>query len=95
VTRILREVPLGPARLPDAPPLMHHRATMQPKPNLTCPRCGGPNDCAPARTGTFDAPCWCATVTIDAAAIAALPANDRNAACLCRRCATVPAPASR
>jgi len=74
---------------------MHHPALMLPKPNPMCPRCGEPNDCAPARTGTFDTRCWCATVTIDAATIAALPANARNAACLCRRCATAPAPAER
>jgi len=94
VTRRRRAGPSERLRLPGAAPVMHHRATMQPKPNPTCPRCGGPNDCAPARTGTFDTPCWCTTATIDAAAIAALPADARNEACLCRRCATAPASAT-
>ncbi|MEP7330365.1 MAG: cysteine-rich CWC family protein [Betaproteobacteria bacterium] len=59
-----------------------------PKPELRCPLCGTPNACAPARSGTFDTPCWCTTVTIDAAVIASLPTDQRNQACLCRRCAT-------
>lgn len=59
---------------------------MKPLPNSTCPVCGGPNACAPARTGDFAASCWCAAVTPDPAALAALPAELVDTACLCRRC---------
>lgn len=62
---------------PQATPLMH----------LTCPVCGGANQCAAAATGTVDVACWCTQVTIDAAALARVPAQARNRACLCPRCA--------
>ena len=58
-----------------------------PKPALECPVCGAPNECAPARTGTFDTPCWCTSVTVDPGVIAALPQRLRAKACLCPRCA--------
>ena len=64
------------------------RRDMLPKPNLQCPVCGGPNDCAPARSGKFETPCWCALVTVSSAPIAALSEGQRNQSCLCRRCAT-------
>ena len=57
-----------------------------PKANVTCPACGGPNDCAPARSGSFDTPCWCADLAVDPAAIAALLDGKRPGSCLCRRC---------
>ena len=57
-----------------------------PKANVTCPACGGPNDCAPARRGSFDTPCWCAELAVDPAAIAALLDGKRPGSCLCRRC---------
>jgi len=60
---------------------------MEPLPNHVCPLCGEPNDCAPARTGSFDTPCWCATVTIRAETLARIPPGQRNRSCLCRRCA--------
>ncbi|MGI8894671.1 MAG: cysteine-rich CWC family protein [Casimicrobiaceae bacterium] len=62
---------------------------MLPKPNFVCPACGGPNDCSPARSGTFDAPCWCSEITVHAAAIAHLPEHQRNRSCLCRQCAAI------
>lgn len=52
-----------------------------------CPLCGAPNECAPARSGSLDTPCWCASVTVSASALAAVPAPMRNRACLCPRCA--------
>lgn len=55
-----------------------------------CPLCGAPNDCAPAQSGSFDTPCWCASVTVSGCALAAVPEPLRNRACLCRRCATDP-----
>jgi len=58
------------------------------KPNSTCPLCGAPNECAPARSGTHDTPCWCWNITIDPAILAKIPPEARNEACLCRRCAT-------
>jgi hypothetical protein len=69
---------------------------MTPAPEPACPVCGGPNDCAPARTGDFASPCWCANVAADPDVLAALPDAARNRACLCRRCLTAqPAPAAR
>lgn len=62
-------------------------APMQPKPNALCPLCGEPNDCAPARSGSFDTPCWCTTVTIGADVLARIPEAQRNQSCVCRRCA--------
>jgi len=58
----------------------------KPLPNLACPRCGQANGCAPAATGNFDTPCWCTSVDVDPAALAAL-GGERDA-CLCRACAT-------
>lgn len=58
-----------------------------PKPNPVCPLCGGPNECAPARSGSFDTPCWCRTATIEPSIIARVPAAQRNEACICARCA--------
>ena len=53
-----------------------------------CPRCGQPNDCAPARSGDFATVCWCADLAVDPALLAALPASVRGGGCLCRRCLT-------
>jgi hypothetical protein len=63
---------------------------MQPKANHVCPLCGGPNECAPAMSGVLATPCWCQSVTIDAATFARIPATLRNEACLCVRCAAAP-----
>ena len=60
--------------------------TQPPLPNLRCPLCGAPNQCAPAASGTFDTPCWCKDVKMDPKAIAA--AGDKRDACLCPACAT-------
>lgn len=60
---------------------------MTPKPNLICPLCGGPNDCAPARSGSFETACWCRNVTIDPDILARVPEAQRNEACICARCA--------
>lgn len=62
---------------------------MEPKPNLICPLCGESNGCAPAQSGSFETPCWCNEVTIDPAALARVPAAQRNESCLCARCATI------
>ncbi|MED5622073.1 cysteine-rich CWC family protein [Ideonella sp. BN130291] len=63
---------------------------MQPLPNLRCPLCGGPNDCAPARCGRFDVDCWCSRATVSREALARVPEAQRNQACLCPRCAAGP-----
>ncbi|MEW9900573.1 cysteine-rich CWC family protein [Chitinivorax sp. PXF-14] len=60
---------------------------MTPKPNSTCPLCYGPNQCAPARSGSFDTPCWCTDALIDPLALALVPDAQRGEACLCPRCA--------
>ena len=62
--------------------------TLDPKPNNTCPLCGGPNGCAPAASGSFDTPCWCTATPIDPAVLARIPEAQRNLACVCRQCAT-------
>jgi len=64
--------------------------TLDPKPNNTCPLCGGPNGCAPAASGSFDTPCWCTTTPINPAALARIPDALRNQACICRNCAIAP-----
>lgn len=61
---------------------------MKPLANDLCPLCGGPNGCAPARSGSFETPCWCTTVRIDPAVLARIPEAQRNTACLCCQCAT-------
>jgi hypothetical protein len=59
---------------------------MTPLPNHACPVCGGPNGCAPAQGGDFDVRCWCMDVVPSADALAAVPADQVDRACLCRRC---------
>jgi hypothetical protein len=54
----------------------------------TCPRCGADNDCAVARSGRIDTPCWCAGIVIARDVVDGLPEALRGVACLCRRCAT-------
>ncbi|KPA88426.1 MULTISPECIES: cysteine-rich CWC family protein [Pseudomonas] len=54
-----------------------------------CPACGARNDCTLADPRTATRPCWCYSVRIDPAVLEALPAELRNAACLCPRCAQV------
>ncbi len=61
-----------------------------PLPEHRCPLCGGENDCAAARTGSLDAPCWCREVVIGPDTLARVPAAQRNRACLCKRCAEMP-----
>jgi hypothetical protein len=56
-----------------------------------CPACGASNDCIQANPATADQPCWCFAVSIDPAILQALPAELRNQACLCPRCAQVDA----
>lgn len=56
-------------------------------PNQQCPLCGGANQCAPARAGRLDVECWCTKATISPQALARVPAEWVNRACLCPRCA--------
>lgn len=60
---------------------------LPPEPALSCPVCGGPNDCAPAGCGSFDVDCWCTELAIPAQALQRVPADQRRLACLCPRCA--------
>jgi len=59
---------------------------MQAQPELHCPVCGAPNECAAAASGSFATPCWCADVIVDPTALARVPVGQRNRACLCRNC---------
>ncbi len=56
-----------------------------------CPACGAGNQCSLADPRTADRACWCYSVQIDPAVLEALPAELRNAACLCPACARVDA----
>lgn len=60
-----------------------------------CPLCGRPNQCAAARTGRLDEPCWCRDVKIDPQALARIPAEERNRSCLCPQCAAGKPPEPR
>lgn len=60
---------------------------LQALPNTLCPLCGGANECVPASTGRLDVECWCSKTAISAAALARVPAELINKACLCPRCA--------
>ncbi|WP_081463524.1 cysteine-rich CWC family protein [Hylemonella gracilis] len=60
-----------------------------PLPNLTCPLCGGDNQCAPATSGSFQVDCWCRTASVHPEALARIPPERRGLACLCPRCAGV------
>lgn len=55
--------------------------------NIVCPLCGGANQCAPDEAGSFDVECWCSTVAISTDALARIPPDQVNKACLCPRCA--------
>ena len=60
----------------------------------SCPLCGQPNRCAmelARSTGLPPAPCWCLQQTIAADTLAQIPAAALNQACLCPRCAALPA----
>jgi len=61
---------------------------MEPLQNHACPLCGAANRCAVAAAGSFAVDCWCASVSISAAALARVPEPLRGKACLCAACAT-------
>lgn len=61
----------------------------QPLPALECPVCGLANQCAAAAAGRFDVDCWCTQVTISPVALARVPAQARDRACLCPGCAAL------
>jgi hypothetical protein len=50
--------------------------------NTICPLCGGANQCAPASAGTLDVECWCTQATISRDALARVPAELVDKACL-------------
>ena len=54
-----------------------------------CPACGALNDCSMATPQPDSQSCWCYGVSIDPKVLEALPAELRNVACLCPRCAQV------
>ena len=55
--------------------------------NPLCPLCDDPNQCAPASCGSLDVECWCTRVSISREALARVPGEFRDKACLCPRCA--------
>tara|TARA_R110002049_G_scaffold81989_11_gene208671 strand:+ start:3047 stop:3265 length:219 start_codon:yes stop_codon:yes gene_type:complete len=54
-------------------------------PTETCPLCAGDNACAMAAGQPGEA-CWCATVALDPAALAAIPAESVGKHCICAGC---------
>ncbi|TFF41138.1 cysteine-rich CWC family protein [Pseudomonas sp. RIT623] len=56
-----------------------------------CPACGALNQCGLADPRSATQGCWCFSVRIEPAIIQALPAELRDQACLCPRCAQVDA----
>jgi len=73
--------------------LLAMTSTPVPAPRTRCPLCGGPNACAPAASGTFETPCWCADARFAPALLAALPRGG-EAACVCAACVRGMTPAS-
>ena len=71
----------------DMPTDNRNTSFIGPKLNGICPLCGGPNACALAQSGSFDAPCWCRETAINPHAIARVPEAQRNEACICEKCA--------
>ena len=49
-----------------------------------CPVCGEPNSCGLSR-GKSE--CWCLALQIPEQALARVPAEAKNLACICARCA--------
>jgi hypothetical protein len=52
-----------------------------------CPLCGNANQCALATASEAAAPCWCFSTSVSKAALARLPAEQIDKACLCPNCA--------
>ena len=63
-------------------------ASTRPIPAVTCPLCGGANECAAASSGSFDTPCWCRAATFSAELVVRVPEPQRGLACICRHCAS-------
>ncbi|MFZ2649393.1 MAG: cysteine-rich CWC family protein [Burkholderiaceae bacterium] len=55
--------------------------------NLSCPLCGAANDCAVARSGRFESPCWCTQLKFAPGVLGAVPSAQRGRACICAACA--------
>ncbi len=56
-----------------------------------CVLCGGPNECALARSPSgpdiaSEAPCWCVSETFPASLLERADAKDGGARCICRDC---------
>jgi Cysteine-rich CWC len=59
-----------------------------PIPAHDCPICGGANNCAAARSGSFETPCWCREATFSPDLLARVPEAARGQACICHDCAS-------
>lgn len=53
-----------------------------------CPLCGGPNACAMAAGDRSVADCWCIRAKLQPDALARVPAEKQNRACVCQACGT-------
>ena len=59
-----------------------------------CPLCQQTNRCAmeaEKTSGEKQPPCWCTQVKFGAELLARVPPASRNRACICQRCASLPA----
>ncbi|WP_188981579.1 cysteine-rich CWC family protein [Pseudomonas matsuisoli] len=52
-----------------------------------CPVCGALNQCGLVAEARVAGECWCFQTSIAPAALDRLPADERDVACLCPRCA--------
>ena len=57
-----------------------------------CPTCGEPNTCGMSQGKTE---CWCFSASIPQAALDRIPAEAKNLACICQRCAALASEAQR
>ncbi|SDS77652.1 Cysteine-rich CWC [Halopseudomonas sabulinigri] len=60
---------------------------MQPNQPELCPLCGNANQCGLATARQAAAPCWCFSTPVSKAALARVPAEQIDKACLCPNCA--------
>jgi hypothetical protein len=56
-----------------------------------CPVCGEPNTCGMSQGKQDNTECWCFNLKIPQASLDRVPAEAKNVACICPRCAAAQA----
>ena len=69
-------------------PQMDAPLLLTPLQEMQCAVCGMPNECSAALTGTFNEPCWCASMQISSNVLVLVLESKRGKACVCKACAT-------